>query len=111
MKSVKLSKKRILFSEFLDNYIKEKGTNSLNSYDCINNNCFTFINDIIKFNNLSIPKNNLIETLYKRYLNIKLDKNKRRFGLSLNTIIKILNFILRYKVMRILLMFIAHFVS
>jgi len=111
LKSVKLSKKRILFSEFLDNYIKEKGTNSLNSYDCINNNCFTFINDIIKFNNLSIPKNNLIETLYKRYLNIKLDKNKRRFGLSLNTIIKILNFILRYKVMRILLMFIAHFVS
>jgi hypothetical protein len=111
LKSVKLSKKRILFSEFLDNYIKEKGTNSLNSYDCINNNCFTFINDIIKFNNLSIPKNNLIETLYKRYLNIKLDKNKRRFGLSVNTIIKIINFILRYKVMRILLMFIAHFVS
>ena len=110
-KSVKLSKRKILFSDFLENYTKEKGINSLDCYDPLYNNCFTFVNDILKFNNLCIPKNNLIENLYKRYLNIKLDKNKRRFGLSINTIVKIINFILKYKIMRIIVMFIAQFVS
>jgi hypothetical protein len=111
LRSVKLSKRKILLSQFLDNYIKEKGINSLDSYDSLNDNCFTFVNDIIKFNNLCIPKNNLIENLYKSYLNIKLDKNKRRLGLSVNTIMRIINFVFRYKLMRIILMFIAQFVS
>lgn len=109
-KSVKLSKRKILFSDFLDNYIKEKGINHLHSYDSLHDNCFTFVNDIIKFNNLSIPKNKLIENLYKSYLNIKLDKNKRRFGLSINIITRIVYFVFRYKIMRILLMLIAQFV-
>ena len=111
LKSVKLSKRKILFSHFLENYTKEKGINSLECYDPLYNNCFTFVNDILKFNNLCIPKNNLIENLYKTYLNIKLDKNKRRFGLSIKTIMRIINFIFRYKIMRIILMFIAQFVS
>lgn len=111
LKSVKLSKRKILFSDFLENYIKEKGINYLHSYDAVNDNCFTFINDILILNNLCIPKNNLIENLYKSYLNIKLDKNKRRFGLSIKTIMRIINFIFRYKIMRIILMFIAQFVS
>tara|TARA_Y100000389_G_scaffold106859_1_gene103834 strand:- start:24462 stop:25085 length:624 start_codon:yes stop_codon:yes gene_type:complete len=110
-KSVKLSKRKILFSQFLDNYIKEKSINSLHSYDPLDDNCFTFINDIIKLNNLSIPKNNLIQNLYKSYLNIKLDENKRRFGLSIKTITRIINFIFTYKIMRIILMLIAQFVS
>ena len=110
LRSVKLSKRKILFSQFLENYIKEKGINYLHSYD-VNDNCFRFVNDILRFNNLCIPKNNLLENLYKSYLNIKLDKNKRRFGLSIKTIMKIINFIFRYKIMRIILMFIAQFVS
>lgn len=60
LKSVKLSKRKILFSHFIENYIKEKGINYLHSYNCVDDNCFIFINDIIKFNNLLIPKNNLI---------------------------------------------------
>lgn len=111
LRSVKLSKRKILFSQFLDNYIKENGINSLHSYDPLLDNCFTFVNDILIFNNLCIPKNNLIKNLYRSYLNIKLDKNKRRFGLSINTIMKIINFVFRYKIMRIILMFIAQFVS
>lgn len=111
LKSVKLSKRKILVSQFLDNYIKENGINSLHSYDPACDNCFTFVNDIIKFNNLLIPKNHLIKNLYKSYLNIKLDKSKRRFGLSINTIMRIVNFIFRYKIMRIILMLIAQFVS
>lgn len=111
LKSVKLSKRKILFSDFLENYTKEKGKNSLHSYDSLHDNCFTFVNDILKFNNLSIPKNNLIENLYKSYLNIKLDKNKKKFGLSINIIMRIINFIFTYKIMRIILMFIAQFVS
>ena len=111
LKSVKLSKRKILFSDFLENYTKEKGINSLDCYDPLYNNCFTFVNDILKFNNLCIPKNNLIENLYKTYLNIKLDKNKRRFGLSINTIMQIINFVFTYKIMRIIVKFIAHFVS
>jgi hypothetical protein len=111
LKSVKLSKRKILFSDFLENYTKEKDINSLYCYDPLYNNCFTFVNDILKFNNLCIPKNNLIENLYKRYLNIKLDKNKRRFGLSINTIMQIINFVFTYKIMRIIEKFIAQFVS
>ena len=111
LRSIKLLKKKILFSDFLDNYIKEKGINFLHSYDSLHDNCFTFVNDIIKFNNLLIPKNHLIENLYKSYLNIKLDKNKRRFGLSINSIMRIINFIFRYKIMRIILMLIAQFLS
>ena len=111
LKSVKLSKRKILFSDFLENYTKEKGINSLDCYDPLYNNCFTFVNDILKFNNLCIPKNNLIENLYKRYLNIKLDKNKRRFGLSINTIMQIINFVFTYNIMRIIVKFIAQFVS
>lgn len=111
LRSVKLSKRKILFSQFLDNYIKENGINSLHSYDPVCDNCFTFVNDILIFNNLCIPKNNLIKNLYRSYLNIKLDKNKRKFGLSINTIMKIINFVFRYKIMRIILMFIAQFVS
>ena len=111
LKSVKLSKRKILFSDFLENYTKEKGINYLDSYDPLYNNCFTFVNDILKFNNLCIPKNNLIENLYKRYLNIKLDKNKRRFGLSINTIMQIINYVFTYKIMRIIVKFIAQFVS
>ena len=111
LKSVKLSKGKILFSDFLENYTKEKGINSLDSYDPLYNNCFTFVNDILKFNNLCTPKNNLIENLYKRYLNIKLDKNKRRFGLSINTIMQIINYVFTYKIMRIIVKFIAQFVS
>ena len=111
LKSVKLSKRKILVSQFLDNYIKEKGESYLYNYDSLHDNCFTFVNDIIKFNNLLIPKNHLIENLYKSYLNIKLDKNKRRFGLSINTIMRIVNFIFRYKIMRIILTLIAQFVS
>lgn len=111
LKSVKLSKRKILFSDFLENYTKEKGKNSLHSYDPLHDNCFTFVNDILKFNNLSIPKNNLIENLYKSYLNIKLDKNKKKFGLSINIIMRIINFIFTYKIMRIILMLIAQFVS
>ncbi len=111
LKSVKLSKRKILFSDFLENYTKEKDINSLDCYDPLYNNCFTFVNDILKFNNLCIPKNNLIENLYKRYLNIKLDKNKRRFGLSINTIMQIINFVFTYKIMRIIEKFIAQFVS
>ena len=111
LRSIKLLKKKILFSDFLDNYIKEKGINFLHSYDSLHDNCFTFVNDIIKLNNLCIPKNNLIENLYKSYLNIKLDKNKRRFGLSINSIMRIVNYIFRYKIMRIILMLIAQFLS
>ena len=111
LRSIKLLKKKILFSDFLDNYIKEKGINFLHSYDSLHDNCFTFVNDIIKFNNLLIPKNHLIENLYKSHLNIKLDKNKRRFGLSINSIMRIINFIFRYKIMRIILMLIAQFLS
>ena len=110
LRSVKLSKRKILFSQFLENYIKEKGINYLHSYD-VNDNCFRFVNDILRFNNLCIPKNNLLENLYKSYLNIKLDKNKRRFGLSIKTMMRIINFVFRYKIMRIILIFIAQFVS
>ena len=111
LKSIKLSKRKILFCQFLDNYIKEKGINYLDSYDSLHDNCFTFVNDIIKFNNLSIPKNNLIQNLYKSYLNIKLDENKRRFGLSIKTIMRIINFIFTYKIMRIIFILIAQFAS
>lgn len=111
LKSVKLSKRKILFSHFLENYIKKKGIYSLHSYYSLDDNCFTFVNDILRFNNLCIPKNNLLENLYKSYLNIKLDKNKRRFGLSIKTMMRIINFVFRYKIMRIILMFIAQFVS
>jgi len=111
LKSVKLSKRKILFSHFLENYIKEKGIYSLQSYYSLDDNCFTFVNDILRFNNLCIPKNNLLKNLYKSYLNIKLDKNKRRFGLSIKTMMRIINFVFRYKIMRIILMFIAQFVS
>jgi hypothetical protein len=110
-KSVKLSKRKILFSDILDNYIKEKGINYLHSYDSLYDNCFTFINDILRFNNLCIPRDKLIENLFKSYLNIRLDKNKRRFGLSIKTIMRIINFVFRYKIMRIILMFISQFVS
>jgi hypothetical protein len=110
LKSVKLSKRKILFSEFLENYIKEKGINYLHSYD-VNDNCFIFVNDILRFNNLCIPKNNLIENLYKSHLNIKLDKNKRKFGLSINTIMRIINFVFRYKIVRIICIFIVEFAA
>ena len=110
LKSVKLSKRKILFSEFLENYIKEKGINYLHSYD-VNDNCFIFVNDILRFNNLCIPKNNLIENLYKLYLNIKLDKNKKRFGLSLETIKRIFNYVFTYKIVRIICIFIAKFAT
>lgn len=111
LRSVKLSKRKILLSQFLDNYIKKKGINYLDSYDSLHDNCFTFVNDIIKLNNLSIPKNNLIQNLYKSYLNIKLDENKRRFGLSIKTIMRIINFIFTYKIMRIIFILIAQFAS
>ena len=110
LKSVKLSKRKILFSEFLENYIKEKGINYLHSYD-VNDNCFRFVNDILRFNNLCIPKNNLLENLYKLYLNIKLDKNKKKIGLSLKTIIRIINYVFTYKIVRIICIFITEFVT
>lgn len=105
LKSVKLSKRKILLSHFIENYIKEKGINHLNRYHPVYDNCFMFVNDILKINNLLIPKNNLIENLYKSRLNIKLDKNKRRFRLSINTILGIINYLSLYKIMHTILIF------
>lgn len=112
LKSVKLSKRKILFSHFLENYIKEKGIYSLHSYYSLDDNCFTFVNDILKCNNLLLPRNNFVKNVYKFYLNIWIEnKNKKGYGFSTDTLLKITNHIMKYKIIRILIILIAHLVS
>lgn len=113
-KSIKLSKRKILLSNFINNLIKEKGNNILNSYNYVNDNCFTFVNDILKCNNLLLPRNNFIKNVYKFYLNIWIEnknKNKKGYGFSIDTLVEILKHIMKCKIIRILIILIAHFVS
>ena len=111
-KSIKLSKRKILLSKFINNFIKEKGKNILNSYNYVTDNCFTFVNDILKCNNLLLPRNNFVKNVYKFYLNIWIEnKNKKGYGFSTDTLLKITNHIMKYKIIRILIILIAHLVS
>lgn len=80
---VKMSKRNLLLSEFIDNYKNE----IKRTYNIYNYVCHTFVNNILKCNKLEIPNNVFI----KNVLSHNLKYNKRKFGLSPNLVIFILD--------------------
>lgn len=102
LKSIKLKNQCISINELIFNLIKVKDSNYINNYNPFNDNCFTFINSLLRENNLCLPKNKLINEIYKKHLNIKLS-SKKKLGFSIKFIILIINFLLKFKFIKIII--------